>query len=225
MKKFSCIVLVLFFFGSFKSRVDAQAIRFNYFCGSFVEHTVSKTNLFYGIGYEQNFGKRIALSLEYNKGFGIGENDYVSVRFRDANQEGYDFDYLTTLPWSEFAYQAKYFFADNDEDAGYISSGISVRSINARTDVVHLQYDSTYISTVGAMGGVIEEKITLFPISIKFGYRGSIDGFFGDYFVGIHLIPGAAGKNVAPKLASLVETKFFSATAITFGMSFGIGWE
>ena len=56
------------------SRINAQAIRFNTICysrdfvSSFDEESVTNpmSNWFAGLGYEQNIGDRIAISIDFN---------------------------------------------------------------------------------------------------------------------------------------------------------------
>jgi hypothetical protein len=227
MKKIS---IFLFFSIVFISSVKSQAIRANYFCGSAFQKTDGGggTKFWYwGFGYEQNVGDRIALSLEYNKGFSFGdEAESAQLISGDVSTSGYSMYYLQTMPWNEFSYQSKYFFTDNDDNAWYFSTGLAYRTVTVQVQIEDLMYSSDYEPVLGTLHtGLYSEKVTFTPVSFKLGYRNSIDGFFGDYFLGINYLPGSSKKSINNTfLDQQITTKSFTSVALTFGFAMGFGW-
>jgi hypothetical protein len=200
-----------------------QAIRLNYFGASYFENT-SKKHYYYGFGYEQNVGTHISVSLEYNRGYSFDEEDeYLYLQYAE-NGNTYDIEYYNSMPWSEYSYQSKYFFNGNEDDGWYISSGVSIRTVKYELFVASANVNGNY--AVGLFPESPGSKsITLFPISLKFGYRNAIDWWFQDYMLGISYIPGGSTKPTGYATIDNHATQTsFKNLAITFSLSFGIGW-
>ena len=201
---------------------NGQSIRLNYFCSSVFEN-LGASHYYYGFGYEQNLGSRLAVSLEYNRGYSF--DDYVNGNI--VFPDGTGVQYSLNMPWTEFSYQSKYFFSDNDDGTAYLSMGIAYR--NVKSEMQNVSYSGMGTSPIPQEATGTE---SLIPISLKLGYRGSIDGLFGDYFIGINYIPGGSSKNTGinsidnyPLLDSENRTvDCYKSIAFTFGMAFGIGW-
>jgi hypothetical protein len=203
--------------------ISAQAIRFNYFGASYFEVT-SKKNYYYGFGYEQNIGSGIAVSLEYNRGYGF-DDEYANLSL-DYTENGdiYKVNYSLQMPWTEFSYQSKYFFTGADDNSFYISSGIGLRSVKYDIHSVDATINGNYAYGLFP-DGIETKKITLIPVSVRLGYRGSIDYWFGDYAIGLSYIPGASSKETGFSTIDNHSTKAnFRNFSFTFSCAFGIGW-
>jgi hypothetical protein len=183
--------------------------------------------LFWGFGYEQNIGDRIAVSLEYSKSYNLDESNFeTSYTYRDASGYGYGYSSLSTYGWSEISYHSKFFFTPSDDRAWYVSSGIGIRTFHHILDIYGAQFDVPYASlSQSIVDGTHTEDVTLIPVTLKLGQRGSIDGWFGDWFLGLSFIPGASGK-LPPANSPYDKSSYLSLKGVSFvfGLNFGIGW-
>ena len=166
-------------------------------------------------GFSQASG--INLTLQYAHAIVDGDKGIVpSATFglgfqRDFQKRlgmGLDLNYAardaSNVRAIEMIYSAKYFAADNDGTACYIGSFIGVQSFSgtgssSSGDIAHLQ----------------------FPIGLRAGVRGGLEGYFGEVFthVGYAIGNGTLQTNSAGNLSS--EPLYFG-----LGFSFlGFGWE
>jgi len=192
-----------------------------------VKQENSKT-YYYGFGYEQNLGTKVAVSLEYNKGYSLSTVDYTPLSYYEYYDQvglGYSFYYGHAITWSEIAYISRYFFDYNDDGSWYLSSGIGLRTAKIEIVTENISYDTPYFSQATQFQNLKSSNVTLIPISFKVGYRNSIDGFFGDYFLGLTYIPGAEDKGSGNKaFDTFINKKYFNNISFNFGICIGIGW-
>jgi hypothetical protein len=202
---------------------NAQSLRFNFFDHSAFERAENGNyNWYWGAGYEHNIGDMIAVSFDYNAGLDFDDNHYGTLFFGDQVSGG-QIEYELNLPWKEIAYQSKYFFTGNDDNSFYISSGISYRWIKYQLDVNGVDFTGAYVGQI--IPTTIEKTITQFPLSLKLGFRNSIDGWFGDYSLGASFIRGATSQGSGiPIFDDHLENSVFKDFSINFSVAFGIGW-
>ena len=203
---------------------NGQAIRVNYVGYSGYQKSVSTSNYFYGFGYEHNIGSKIALQFEYNKGYSLDEN--YGYYYYDNINSPVNFEYNLEIPWYEFAYQSKYFFSGNDEKSFYISSGISMRMAKYNMEIYSVSYNPQNVTAPPPIPtGLIIKSYNLFPISLKVGWRNTIDGWFGDYNFGISFIPGANNrKSGNPNIDQYLKDEGLKNISFNIGLTFGFGW-
>ena len=202
---------------------DGQAIRVNYIGFSGYQKAVVPANYYYGFGYEQNIGKRIAILFEYNKGYELDENS--GHYFFDDINSPVSFNYGLEIPWYEFAYQSKYFFTGNDDGSWYVSSGIALRKATYTMDIYSANYNQSGLPATSIPLGVTQKSYSLIPLSFKVGWRNSIDGWFGDYNIGISYIPGGNYRNTGnPNIDQYLTKQGIRSFCINVGFSFGVGW-
>lgn len=212
----------------------SQAIRFNIynFCDDFRINESSdiyneggsslddNSDFYCGIGYEQNIGDRISISAEINSSMGkIYSESYVSVPESYVNQtSGQTFiglkDYSLYVSYVELKYISKYFFRENDDRCGYIASTLGFKKVNyGYADQQENQGDLS-----------LKESKLIFPLGLRLGWRGSIDGWFGDGFVGAGLNIRAGAESKDPVIKVFNKNSTISKIYFTAGYSFGIGW-
>ncbi len=208
--------LLSFLLLCFSSLAFSQGIRVNAACFNLSENSQngqysSSHNGFVGIGYLQDIGTKLSVSLEYNKSWDVSDYGTSDI---DETTSGNIYIYSLDMPWSEIAYESRYFFTDNDEAAFYISSGIAYRTIDTKFT------DFTYGNSE-----VTKKTYHVLPITLRIGHRGSMDGFFGDLFVGTTFIPGASSIKPGPTIFhDEVDHSFIRGLSFNFGWSMGIGW-
>lgn len=162
--------------------------------------------------------------------FGSEDGNYREFQYPDpldpfGSNLYYSYYYTSVISYTELSYQSKYFFSDNDDNSGYISSGIGLK-------FVKWTFDASEISEIPAglilpyPSDLLEEKLTVVPLSLKLGSRGSMDGFFSEYYIGFTYNLGAdkLPQDDALKNFTADSEKPMNKLAFTLGYSFGIGW-
>jgi hypothetical protein len=222
MKFLRLVIYVLFIFSS---SAYSQSVKFNYFGYNSWQKFPGKRNFYLGAGYEHNLNSRISLSLDYNSGYNLEDEAWSPVQYSDGVY-GYSFSYMISGKWQEVAYTSKYFLTDNEESSIYISSGIGYRIITMNLDIQSDYFDLPYASLGEQIGrGALNKRMTMFPITMRLGNRGSIDDWFGDYYIGLTFIPGGSGKGSGnDAFDHTINQKLFNTFSVTIGLSVGIGW-
>jgi hypothetical protein len=214
---FSLLVLLLFVLPN----VRGQGVRVTYIGYNSFESMPGKEFMNYGLGYEQNLASHIAVSLEYFKSYGLGDETWGEYSNADANSN--DFIYIFKAPWREFTYTSKFFFSGNDVKSAYLATGIGYRQIDFSMSTQN--YNSSSPDAEAISRGAPLQRITMVPIYLKIGSRGEIDGWFGDYFIGLNFNPGAGNqKSGNQTIDNLLNEKYFRTFSFTFGLAFGLGW-
>lgn len=209
---------------SFTVETFGQAIEVTYFGFSNFQKGNDSPPFFYGFGYEQNLGSRIAVSLNWHNGFtfddqGGGSSDFESLL------PGVNFSYYSRFSWKEFSYTSKFFFSDNESQSWYVSSGIAYRMTSATITTYSIFATPGNESIANQLSAGGKKDNILIPISISFGGRGSLDDWFGDYFIGFSYIPGADKKSSGnPTLDTAIGKGYYRNFCINFGLRVGFGW-
>lgn len=222
MKK---IILIAFLFLAMNRSSSAQAIKFYPFLVNEVHQHAAGPISGVGLGYEQNIGDRLSWGLNFSASFPppavISESKSYPGQFVNI-------DCNHSVSWWQLQYQSKYFNKENDGPAFYFSSAIAVQSRTQNVEIVSItKYDvyTTIPSFDGiSSGSTLSQNNIFIPVTFSMGVRGSLDGFFGDIFVGAsYLFKTKYANN------NLVTNRFgkdysFADLAVTFGFAFGIGW-
>ena len=110
-------------------------------------------------------------------------------------------------------FSAKYFTSDNDATAFYFGSFIGVRSVKA----TETEYSASYS---GGMKQVDHTQLQ-FPIGLRAGLRGGLDGYFGELFAQAGYAIGSG-----PLYELEGETYQGRPLYLMVGFSFlGFGWD
>jgi hypothetical protein len=185
--------------------------------GSFLTYDrLSKGAHTYGsVGVDLDVSDRTSIGADFLfrlNLFGETElSDYVQYA-------GYSVDYILTPRSTQFLLRSSYFFSD---DRGfYVSSSFGVRKVSA--EVIPSTYDPTGFNQLPAW--VVREtaETTLFPIGLRFGVRGELDGWYGDLFVGVGYMLGERNLFKAPYLEA--KDREIAGLSIQAGYALGIGW-
>ena len=182
--------------------LHAQASGFNFTIGyanslkvSDQVHNEPKSVL--GLAYQQDLDHRFGVALD----FFYGTNGYGT-----ASERSYD-----------LIYSAKYFTSDNDDATSfYFGTFFGAQSVKATVEeyVPNSSGYSAYLQT--------EHTHVQFPIGIRTGVRGGLDGYFGELFAQV----GYAIGNGSIYRTSEGVTVGTSPLYFTLGFSFlGVGWD
>lgn len=117
-------------------------------------------------------------------------------------------------------FRSQFHFSDNDGTSVYIGPTIGLRAVKQM-----IQYDEEVNSP--GWGTTYtqrkkEDNAMLFPIGIRLGVRGVLDGAYGDLYI-------AVGSNIGSNepicdLPFLVEESLPKKLFLQAGVSYGIGW-
>jgi len=181
---------------------------------------------YFTIGYDQNLGEKISISLTYNLGFPPSNDVELTYGFPSADGN-VQFSVNHICTWNEFSFTSKYFFRDNSDGSFYSSSGVSLLKAKNEYEVTSLSVDgnSTYTNYGDLSEGTYDQDITLIPLFLNFGYRGEFEGWYFDVYAGMGILPFGANPDVEPAaLANRgVETRF-APVSFQFGITYGISW-
>ncbi|MBP6531655.1 MAG: hypothetical protein KA285_00150 [Bacteroidia bacterium] len=181
---------------------------------------------YFRIGYDQNLGEKISVSLTYKLAFPPSNDVVLTYGFPSADGDvRFSVNHICT--WNEFSFISKYFFFHNSEAGFYSASGISLLQAKNEYEVSSLSVDgnSTYTNYGDLSEGTYEQDITLIPLFLNIGYRGEFEGWYFDTYAGMGILPFGANPDVEPAaLANRgVETRF-APVSFQFGITYGVSW-
>lgn len=177
------------------------------------------------LGFDHDLGSHLAFSIEASFPY----RDLVDLNAADGNYadkpvsyDGWSADYASdTHSWS-LLYRTNYF--PNGNDGGmYVGEYLGVRRITRHVTIVDQFNSSSYSSYYGPFRDTYEAGQLVFPIGMRLGWRGALDGWYFDCYFGLGYQLGG-GDNVftQPELSGLPErTAGFS---YTLGFAYGLGW-
>ncbi len=157
--------------------------RISFYDSYFPAEGVEAVSFAVGLMYEPT--PRLHLSLDYksdaNTIFKVPINKYINQM-----QNGALYRYISTYyTFKELSYKSGFSFRDNDENSGYVASGIALRLNGWQSEYTN------YGSTTGSITTKKYTKVTV-PLSIYIGHKRKNDGFFTDFFFGINYNIGTA---------------------------------
>lgn len=225
----SRILSVFFLISLLPAVAFAQAIRFNLLGLNSAHSTEGARVLFAGIGYEQNVFDKLAVSLEYNFGytFSIQSDEYYDESINHLSSEEYSYMYSLEVPWSEIAYQSKYFFRDNTENSWYMGMGIGIKWFEYQFEILE---ELPGYSVTGP--GPLQIKkyyqtVSAIPITFRSGFRNSIQSFFQDYNFAVGYLVGKGELKTGESRIDnyLYEKPKLNSIFMSVTCSIGIGWD
>jgi hypothetical protein len=176
-----------------------------------------------GGGYEHNLNDRISIGLDYNINTG-GLRIFDNLEGLSSENPNFSYPYKFQYGLSELTYTSKYFFESNDDAGGYFGTSVSMMTVTYKWQLGEDDYIQYLPSSYPAdfVPGIYEKKITIFPITLRLGYRGSLDDAFSDFYYAVRL-------NVGNKLPSEKSFEFIDGidvkkVSFVIGGSWGFGW-
>lgn len=210
----------------------SQAFRINYF-GLMNSLVTTESDItpqpYLGLGYEQNLGHKIALSLEYNVSYSTAlddeslvseETQYASV---PSGNGTYSYSYTFEHPMQEISYQSKYLFRETGTHSWYVSTGLSLLMVDY-TWKLNSSNQWNAQPPADYRASSFNETVMYVPFNLRFGFRGPIDGSYGDYSFGLKVnlsgdkVPKNATYKYVSNKSSITDVAFFLCA------SWGFGW-
>jgi len=150
-----------------------------------------------GLSYQQDLNHRFGIALDFF---------YGTHGYNPASERSYD-----------LIYSAKYFTSDNDDATSfYLGTFFGAQSVKATVEE-EVPNSSGYSSYVQS-----DHTRMQFPLGIRIGVRGGLDGYFGELFAQ----GGYAIGNGTIYRTSDGVTVGTSPLYFTLGFSFlGVGWD
>lgn len=208
--------------------VNAQMIKFEYLGYSGLADGYAKSGRV-GIGYDQNVGTKVSLALTFHYYYDLAA-DGVSPRFLDFNDNEYGhvrMSFGENADAFSLTYSSKFYFKEVSDRGLYCSAELGIMKTTLSYTPYNLSADNRILYDYKGVQSEVETSISkiLMPLSFNLGYRGDVDGAYGEYYIGITTLPLGNGDSSFP--SALREHGFgsrYTKFALQFGFCAGIGW-
>jgi hypothetical protein len=174
---------------------------------------VESINFTVGLMYELSPNLNLTLELKKDYTSTFGDPVYRSYNLMKNNVLVRAF--TTHYYFSEISYRSAYSFRGNDENSGYVASGIGLRFNGWQTNYTDRQPVNKPT--------VVSDKYTqlTYPLSLYLGHKRANDGFFTDFYIGFNYNMGTSDgwKN---SVAKEIE---FPNTLVKIGFQYGMAFH
>ncbi|HRH69528.1 MAG TPA: hypothetical protein PLB89_08490 [Flavobacteriales bacterium] len=168
-------------------------------------------------GLDRDVNEHSSIAFDVQFGFRLFSGD--EVEYQQGNYQGTTVDYAADPSFIGFQYRSSYLFKEADEPTPYLSVLVGVRSTKMVVSDVVL-YGLDYNDPIPSWAKESSERIMVFPVGLRFGYRSPLYGYAGDVYFGIaHQI----GKDLWTT-PFLEDEDQLSGFTFHVGYSFGVGW-
>ncbi|HEY0976635.1 MAG TPA: hypothetical protein VGE21_04125 [Flavobacteriales bacterium] len=174
-----------------------------------------------GIGYDHQTAGPIAFGVEFQAPVLDLEGDGPYGDTRSFSHQGYEASYYSKLSSWTVLYRASY-FVSNDGSGFYVGSFLGVRHVKETLTLSHVE-GPNYVYDQGPFKGLEECKGLVFPLGIRFGVRGEMDGWYQDLYFQLGYQIGGGELSYA---SSFMDRNAPQLSGITYGLgyAFGVGW-
>lgn len=165
------------------------------------------------LGYVHPFIQQEEFSVAPSVTLGLAYQHDFEPRFGVA----FDFFYASEsngLKSNEFIYSAKFFTSDNDATAFYIGSFVGVQSLKGVVSVVD-------VNAGMATARRVEISKLQFPIGVRAGVRGGLDGYFAELFTQVGYAIGS-GELYMQEGKAVNSSPLYMCVGFSF---LGFGWD
>lgn len=171
----------------------------------------SGSNWHMGLGWDFDLNDRLSGGLDLTTDMNWTGDDYYY---------GYSAEYGERLKVFGVMYRSQFHFMDNDGTSVYLGPTIGLRALKQK-----IEYDEEI--TPGAWYTSyqrvrVEENGMVFPLGLRLGVRGTLEGGYADLFIGVGTYLGS--NEPFSKLPILDEESLPKQTFFQVGMNYGIGW-
>ncbi len=193
---------------------------------------VAQLGIRYGVQHEKVTGADLGTDLNMVLGWDFDLNERLSggldfsTDMRWSKQYSMPVQALGTANYAErvrsigVQYRSQYHFMDNDGTSLYLGPTIGLRAVRQMIEyseeVFNIGWGTSYIQRERKDNGL------LFPLGLRVGVRGTLDGGYADLYV-------AVGTNLGSNepicdLPFLVDESMPNKTFFQAGFCYGIGW-
>lgn len=206
----------------------AQMIKFEYLGYSGLGDKYAKSGRV-GIGYDQNLGSKVSLALTLHYYYDLAA-DGVEPRFLDFSDSEYGhvrMSFDEDADAISLTYSSKFYFKEVNDRGLYCSTELGIMKTTLYYTPYNISADNRTLSAYKGVQGEVETALSkiLMPVSFNLGYRGDVEGAYGEYYIGITTLPLGNGDSSFP--SALRDHGFgsrYTKFALQFGFCAGIGW-
>lgn len=215
----NCLALLLALLGSTSTFAQGNAIRliFPESNGVYADQSMFRRWNF-GIGYDHEFEHGVAMGIDAVLGGlelsdeGLTDITYLDhVGTFDVRRGGWSVVYRTSA------------FAGGGDGGFYVGSFIGVRRARQTYELSYAFSPTTYVSGNGPFEERTVVDQTVFPIGLRCGVRGPIEGFLSDLYVQLGYQIGA-GAPSTPRNYLRSDLRDTNGLVLTLGFAYGVGW-
>lgn len=181
-----------------------------------MESSTSRLDFNFILGLDADVGDRNGLGFEYNFSADLFGNAEEGESFEYDGQTGY---YYLTRKCSGFTLRSMFFLNENDDGSVYLGPFIGIRNLSHE---LQTSYYDDYTGDMPAWAGRRTEETMLIPVGFRLGWRGPLDGYFGDIYIGIGQQMGDLDGTGAFYLTQKDQLRRFF---LQFGYAMGVGWD
>lgn len=173
-----------------------------------------------GFGYVHDFNDNLSMSLEFAIDLQRATNDNTANGFEnELSYQGYSAYYTSFDKLSGLKYHTAYAFGDNGGTHFYLGSFVGFRRFSQEVEINPIDNGSGDDPFVNRASG---DK-TLFPIGLRSGIRGSLEGGWADLYVDLGYVIGG-GESVFTQPYLQGEGFDLSSLNLSLGLAYGFGW-
>ncbi|MCU0318704.1 MAG: hypothetical protein MUE88_01295 [Flavobacteriales bacterium] len=183
------------------------------------ENVEKGANMGFVFGADADLSDRTAMAFDYGFAFdlfGDGSNTRESLSY-----DGYQVDVSTITRTRNFTLRSLYFFSDM-AGGPYIATSIGIRTVILELDPSVWDTNSSFGFPAPAWARATESKTTLTQLGLRVGSRSELDGYYGEFYIGVGVNLGELDGMLPPYMAA--SDWSLSRTYFQAGYSFGIGW-
>ncbi len=174
-----------------------------------------------GMGFDHDFNDRISMGVDAVMDLQRATESGTTV---DIQYAGYTASYQMADRLFSITYRTAYAFSDNDGTSAYIGTFLGFRSFKQLLDLNYVDSNTGgWVSGNGPFVQSAEGKKAIFPVGLRLGVRGSLEGGFADLYTQL-------GYNIGGGDDAFTEAYFtgeefdLTSMAFTLGLAYGFGW-
>jgi hypothetical protein len=174
-----------------------------------------------GMGFDHDLNDRISMGIDLT--FDLQRATGESGQTIDVPYAGLIAHYYGGDRLLSGTYRTAFSFSDNTEGSFYLGSFFGFRSFKQALDLSYVEDPSGWSSDNGPFQSQVEAKKILFPIGLRFGMRGSLEGGFADLYTQLGYTIGG-GESAFTQAYFSGEEFDLSTLSFTLGLAYGFGW-
>lgn len=183
------------------------------------ENVEKGANMGFVFGADADISDRTAMAFDYGFAidlFGDGSNTRESFAY-----DGYQVDVSTITRSRNFTLRSLYFLTDM-AGGPYIATSVGIRTVILELDPSVWDTNSSIGFPAPSWARATERKTTLTQLGLRVGSRSELDGYYGEFYIGVGVNLGELDGLLPPYMVA--SDWALSRTYFQAGYAFGIGW-
>lgn len=213
------VTALLFLLAGLPALGQGNAVRmiFPEFSGVHAEQSAFRRWNF-GLGYDHEFEHGVAMGIDaVFGGFDLSYEGLTDISYLDhvgtfdVRRGGWSVIYRTSA------------FTGGGDGGFYVGSFVGVRRARQTYELSYAFSPTTYVSGNGPFEERTVVDQTVFPIGLRCGVRGPIEGFLSDLYVQLGYQIGS-GAPSTPRNYLRSDLRDTNGLVLTLGFAYGVGW-